>query len=66
MVVIMKYIKEHLKNYNIFKISFVILTTFLLYEEFYVFFIEKPTHSSSSKLEIGLLTDYKLRNIIHH
>ena len=56
MVVIMKYIKEQLKNYNIFKISFVILTTFLLYEEFYVFFIEKPTHSSSSKLEIGLLT----------
>ena len=49
----MKCIKELWKNYNILKICFAALTVYLLFEEFYVFIIEKPTYTSSAKLQSG-------------
>ena len=35
------------------KFSFAVMTALLLYEEFYVFFVEQPTHTSSPKLHLG-------------
>ena len=50
---IMKVIIKIVKEYLILKLGFVVLTTYLLYQELYGFFITKPTYSSSSKLIIG-------------
>ena len=38
----------------ILKLTFASLTAFLLFEEFFVFFIVKPTYTTSAKLQIGL------------
>ena len=54
MLTIKKYVKRTiLGNYGILKLIIAILTVYLLYEEFYVFLIEKPTYTSSGKLDIG-------------
>ena len=49
---IAKYIRK-IGYINFLKFSFAVMTALLLYEEFYVFFVEKPTHTSSSKLHLG-------------
>ena len=41
------------RNFAIIKLFFVLFTSFLLYEEFFTFWVEKPTHTSSSKVVIG-------------
>ena len=46
--------KTIFRNYNILKFCFAALTSYLLYQEFYVFLVEKPTYTSSAKLKIGL------------
>ena len=38
-----------LENFALIKLFFALFTSFLLYEEFFTFLIEKPTHTSSSK-----------------
>ena len=50
----MKYLKIILKDYTLIKLCFGFLTGYLLYEEFYVFFIAKPTYTSSARQKIGL------------
>ena len=52
MTEIRKYIQEF-GYINLLKFSFVVVTAFLLYEESYVFFVEKPTHTSFAKLNLG-------------
>ena len=52
--IIMKHMKTIFRNYNILKFCFAALTSYLLYQEFYVFLVEKPTYTSSAKLKIGL------------
>ena len=42
-----------LRNFAIVKLFFAVFTSFLLYEEFFTFWIEKPTYTSSSNVEIG-------------
>ena len=42
-----------LKNFALIKFSFALFTSYLLYEEFFTFLIEKPTHTSSSKVKVG-------------
>ena len=49
----MKYLRRLWKDHIILKLFFSALTAYLLYEEFYVFFVEKPTYTSSAKLTIG-------------
>ena len=51
---IMKCMKKIFGNNIILKLTFASLTAFLLFEEFYVFFIVKPTYTTSAKLQIGL------------
>ena len=46
--------KKIFGNNIILKLTFASLTAFLLFEEFYVFFIVKPTYTTSAKLQIGL------------
>ena len=50
----MKCMKKIFGNNIILKLTFASLTAFLLFEEFYVFFIVKPTYTTSAKLQIGL------------
>ena len=50
----MKCVKKIFGNNIILKLTFASLTAFLLFEEFYVFFIVKPTYTTSAKLQIGL------------
>ena len=38
-------------SHGLLKITFAVLTSYLLYEEFYIFLIRKPTHSSSAKIK---------------
>ena len=45
--------KRVLRNYTLLKLIFAALTVFLLYEEFYIFSVEKPTHTTSARLRIG-------------
>ena len=45
--------KTVLRNYTPLKLFFAALTVFLLYEEFYIFSVEKPTHTTSARLRIG-------------
>ena len=42
-----------LGNFAFIKLFFALFTSFLLYEEFFTFLIEKPTHTSSSKVKVG-------------
>ena len=37
--------------HNFLKLTFAVLTSYLLYEEFYSFLIRKPTHTSSAKIK---------------
>ena len=48
-------LKESLKDYTILKLLLASLTAYLLYEELYVFSVEKPTYTSSAKKLTGLL-----------
>ena len=41
------------RNFALIKLFFALLTSYLLYEEFFTFWIEKPTYTSSSKVKIG-------------
>ena len=41
------------RNFALIKLFFALLTSYLLYEEFFTFWIEKPTYTSSSKVRIG-------------
>ena len=50
----MKHMETIFRNYNILKFCFAALTSYLLYQEFYVFLVVKPTYTSSAKLNIGL------------
>ena len=38
-------------SHALLKLTFAVLTSYLLYEEFYIFLIRKPTHSSSAKIK---------------
>ena len=55
MMTIKKYVKRTiLGNYGMLKLIIATFTVYLLYEEFYVFLIEKPTYTSSGKLDTGI------------
>ena len=41
------------RNFALIKLFFALLTSYLLYEEFITFWIEKPTYTSSSKVKIA-------------
>ena len=41
------------RNFAVIKLFFVLFTSFLLYEEFFTFWVEKPTHTTSSKVVTG-------------
>ena len=41
------------RNFALIKLFFALFTSYLLYEEFFTFLIEKPTHTSSSKVKVG-------------
>ena len=41
------------RNFALIKLFFALLTSYLLYEELFTFWIEKPTYTSSSKVKIG-------------
>ena len=41
------------KNFALIKLFFALLTSYLLYQEFVTFWIDKPTYTSSSKVRIG-------------
>ena len=49
----MKKILNVFRNFGLIKLFFALLTSYLLYEEMYNFWIEKPTYTSSSKVKIG-------------
>ena len=49
----MTLMKRVLRNYTLLKLFFAALTVFLLYEELYIYSVEKPTHTSSARLRIG-------------
>ena len=42
-----------LRNFTLLKLFFALFTSYLLYEEFFTFFVKKPTYTSSSKVKIG-------------
>ena len=48
-----KWIKFLWKDYNIFKFSLISLTAYLIYEDFFMFLVEKPTYTSSAKVELS-------------
>ena len=43
------------------KVVFLTLTGLLIYQEFYVYLIEKPTYTSSSKFTISMMRKTKLK-----
>ena len=51
------------RNFALVKLFFALLTSYLLYEELFTFWIEKPTFSSSSKIKIGAILGFNLTNV---
>ena len=61
---IMKCMKKIFGNNIILKLTFASLTAFLLFEEFYVFFIVKPTYTTSAKLQIGVMWKFCIPRLL--
>ena len=49
------FVKKFLTNFTFLKVGFVLLTVYLIVEEFIVFLYEKPTYSSDAKTELGAM-----------